>query len=48
LFLNLIPTNFEEYNQHENAYFTEGSEADATLKKRRLLLMPKYATAILF
>jgi hypothetical protein len=26
---NLIQSSFEEYNQHENAYFTE---ADATLK----------------
>jgi hypothetical protein len=32
VFLNLIQPSFEEYNQHENAYFTERSEADATLK----------------
>jgi hypothetical protein len=36
LFLNLIQSSFEEYNQHENAYFTERSEADATLKKAEI------------
>jgi hypothetical protein len=32
LFVSQFNSNpsFEEYNQHENAYFTERSEADAT------------------
>jgi hypothetical protein len=39
--------SFEEYNQHENAYFTERSEVNVTLKQQGDLLNAKeYATAI--
>lgn len=39
--------SFEEYNQHENAYFTERSEANVTLKKAEIAFNAKeYAAAI--
>ncbi len=39
--------NFEDYNQHENAYFMERSEANETLKKAEIAFnAKKYATAI--
>ena len=38
---------FEDFNQHENAYFTERSEVNATLKKAESAFNAKdYATAI--
>ena len=41
--------NFEDYNQHENAYFTERSEANVTLKKAEIAFNAKeYAAAIPF
>ena len=49
LFVSQFNSNpsFEEYNQHENAYFTERSEADGTLKKAEIAFNAKeYATAI--
>ena len=39
--------SFEEYNQHENAYFMERSEVNETLKKAEIAFNAKeYATAI--
>jgi len=41
--------NFEDFNQHENAYFMERSEANETLKKAEIAFNAKeYATAIPF
>ena len=38
---------FEDFSQHENTYFTERSEANATLKKAEIAFNAKdYATAI--
>lgn len=38
---------FEDFSQHENAYFTERSEANATLKKAEIAFNAKdYATAV--
>jgi hypothetical protein len=45
---NLIQSSFEEYNQHENAYFTERSEADVKKKAEIAFNAKEYATAILF
>ena len=39
--------NFEDYNQHENAYFMERSEPNTTLKEAEIAFNAKeYATAI--
>jgi len=49
LFVSQFNSNpsFEEYNQHENAYFMERSEANETLKKAEIAFNAKeYATAI--